>query len=928
LARQMKQDLLQNLCCAFGALLRPKNNRLFCVSEFLRETLMYLLCALTGISGCPTPVSAQSTGELVKNGGFEGGGGSDGRGAGIPRWNAFGLGYEVDRSVFHGGEQSVRCDSLRMEAVHGAAQEVALNQKRAAPIVVSGWSRADSVSGSKDSDYALYIDLEYMDGTPLWGQTAPFGAGTHGWERRQVMIAPAKPVRKMTIIALFRKHTGTAWFDDFTANQMDGAGIFDSQPLLPLPARHASIEGRKFQIAGGDGLSLTVDNDGNVIGVKSGSQSVASSAVGGFWVRDVGANIAPSAMKGVVTPRAPNGILLESASDPMQLRLTGHILPEHGAIAIDGDISDTSNKDRAVTVYFALPVAADGWNWGSDIRRSMRITSDLEQCNLTHVNVGATSGMSLYPVGCVSNSTNGVGIANQMDMPSVYRIFYNGPTRQLVIAWDFALTDKTNSWPKHQAHFHCTLFNLSAPAAAWGFRAAMQRFYALNTPNFSRLAMAEGIWMPFTAPESVKGFQDFGFAYHEGDNSKKADNAAGILAFRYTEPMTWWMPMPPEMPRTYENALKMVNDLAAKTDKITPDTPRPTPTELAKAVLNCGSQDEYGRYNLEFRNEPWGNGAVFVMDPNPELAASDERPTRGYLNYNAEMARRMYGPEGSSKSGVQNGEYLDSLEGWSDVLDFRPENLAGSPYPLTFETDSRRTTLPQWFSTHTFTRYLRDDLHNRGKLLMANSVPIRYSIYSAVLDVMGIEVNWLNGNGQFEPDGDDIMSLRRTMSGTKPYLLLMNTDYDKFDNSMVERYFKTCMFYGIFPSMFSANASEHPYWEAPKWYDRDRPLFKKYIPIIKKLSAAGWEPITYARTSTPDIYIERFGSHLLTVRNATSRDAAGTITLDIAAIRLPVSGLHLFDLATGTEVKSAMSGSRLEMTVSLKSGDAAALEIR
>jgi hypothetical protein len=904
--------------------------------EFVLSTNLYLhvsttlhaslFCAFLWLIPCLS--SAQSPGELIKNGGFEGGGGADGRGAGIPRWNALGLGYEVDRTAFHGGEQSARCDSLRTESVHGAEQEVTLNQTHAAPIVVSGWSKADSVSGVKSSDYALYIDLEYADGTPLWGQAALFGTGTHGWERRQVLITPAKPVRKMTVIGLFRKHTGTAWFDDFTANQMDGAGIFDCQPLLPLPARRASSDGRSYPVTGGDGLSLSLDAEGNIVGVKCGLQPVGSTAVGGFWVRDVAANIAPAAMRGKLTPRVPNGYTIEAASEPMQLRFTGRIIPEHDAIGIDGDVSDTSNKDRAVTVYFAVPVAADGWSWGTDIRRSIRIKPDQEQCNLTHVNVGATSGISLYPVGCVSNSENGIAIANQMEMPSVYRIFYNGPTRQLVIAWDFALTDKTNSWPKHQAHFHCTLFRLPPQSAAWGFRAAMQRFYALNFPDFNRLAKAEGIWAPFTAPESVKDYQDFGFAYHEGDNSKKADNAAGILDFRYTEPMTWWMPMPPAMPRTYENALKMVSDLAVKKETITPGMARPTLTELAKAVLNCGSQDEYGRYNLEFRNEPWGNGAVFVMNPNPEIAASAERPTRGYLNYNADMAKRLYGTEASRTQGVQDGEYLDSLESWSDVLDFRPENLAGSPYPLTFETDSRRTTLPQWFSTHTFTRYLRDDLHNRGKLLMANAVPIRYTVYTAILDVMGIEVNWLNGSGGYDPETDEVMSLRRTMSGTKPYLLLMNTDFDRFDNSMVERYFKTSMFYGIFPSMFSANAAEHPYWEAPKWYDRDRSLFKKYIPIIKKLSSAGWEPITYARSTNPDIYVERFGAHFLTIRNATGHDLTGAVTLDLGALKLPRAGLHVMDMTTGAEIKSSPSAGSLDISVSLKGGDAEALEIR
>jgi hypothetical protein len=38
--------------------------------------------------------------------------------------------------------------------------------------------------------------------------------------------------------------------------------------------------------------------------------------------------------------------------------------------------------------------------------------------------------------------------------------------------------------------------------------------------------------------------------------------------------------------------------------------------------------------------------------------------------------------------------------------------------------------------------------------------------------------------------------------------------------------------------MFSVDASTHPYWSEPRWYDRDRPLFRKYIPAIRKLSRA------------------------------------------------------------------------------------------
>jgi hypothetical protein len=382
--------------------------------------------------------------------------------------------------------------------------------------------------------------------------------------------------------------------------------------------------------------------------------------------------------------------------------------------------------------------------------------------------------------------------------------------------------------------------------------------------------------------------------------------------------------MPPAMPRTYENAMAMVNSLA--TD---PHPKSKTDQDLARAVLNSGTQDENGHYNLEFRNEPWANGAVFVMDTNPELAATPERPTRAYLDYNTDMAMKMYGTEAKRTRGDQDGEYLDSLEGWSDVQDYRPSDIAANPYPLPFDTDSRRPVLPQWYSTHTFARFLRDDLHNRGKLLMANSVPIRFSVFAPLFDVMGIEVNWLGSNGEWQPEGDDILSMRRTLSATKPYLLLMNTNFDKFSSPMVEKYFQRSLFYAIFPSMFSADAATHPYWESPALYDRDRPLFRKYIPVIRKLSAAGWEPVTQAKSSSASVYVERYGKHLFTVLNDTRQPATATLTIDQAALGLSAAlPPTIVDMLTGAKLPVSTANGVLILTLSLQPDQVLALELR
>jgi hypothetical protein len=115
-------------------------------------------------------------------------------------WRAWSEGFQRQGDFF-------LCDNGDDARVQrGAGQTVVLNQRVAAPIVATAWSRAEGVTGSAGSDYSLYLDLVYEDGTPLWGQSAAFDVGTHDWQRRQVVVLPEKPVRQLTVYLLLRNH--------------------------------------------------------------------------------------------------------------------------------------------------------------------------------------------------------------------------------------------------------------------------------------------------------------------------------------------------------------------------------------------------------------------------------------------------------------------------------------------------------------------------------------------------------------------------------------------------------------------------------------------------------------------------------------------------------------------------------------------------
>jgi hypothetical protein len=59
--------------------------------------------------------------------------------------------------------------------------------------------------------------------------------------------------------------------------------------------------------------------------------------------------------------------------------------------------------------------------------------------------------------------------------------------------------------------------------------------------------------------------------------------------------------------------------------------------------------------------------------------------------------------------------------------------------------------------------------------------------------------------------------------------------------------------------MFSHNAAENPYWRNPAWYDRDRSLFRRYLPLIRQVAEAGWQPVTEAVCDNSTVLVERFG---------------------------------------------------------------------
>lgn len=773
----------------------------------------------------------------------------------------------------------------------GASQTLSLNRSEPIPIIVEGFSKSENVSGSSDSGYSLYVDIIYSDGTPLWGRTGNFSAGTHGWEKRSFVIFPEKPVKSLTLHCIFRGHTGRAWFDDVRVEELTTAkGALFQGTAIELPSAINPQPCGEFTHKTSDGLQVRWNNE-TIERIAVNGEEITGNAHSGFIARDVATD---SHWYGFKDKKCPE----------LGLEVDYKMVPAQDRIEITGRLLNKTDKDRAITLVFGLPIKQANWVWAEDIRRSRKAQGKSDFWKIVSIDCGSTGSMSLYPLGAIYNDKCGLAIAIVPSKPAVYRIGYNPAAGLFYISYDFGLVNENDgSKEAVSPSFRFVIYQFDPRN---GFRSAFAKYTTIFPEAFVVRAKEHGLWMPFTDVSKVEGWQDFGFKFHEGDNNVAFDDANGILTFPYLEPMTWWMPMPDDAPRTLQEALAIRDKLL--------NSGNTAQRRFALVTRLATMYNEKGEPALMFRREPWCRGAVWSLNPNPYLPGIEDGDNKNLnaatLHWN-DNAKKRFLP--NNPQGKIDGQYLDSLEGYVTAnLNFRREHFRYTTVPLVFSRDTFKPALFKGLAVFEFTRWISQEVHKLSGLVFANGVPYRFTFLCPYLDVLGTETDWMR-NGKYQPASDSQMSLWRTMSGAKPYLLLMNTDYDQFKPEYVEKYFQRAMFYGMFPGMFSHNASENPYWQNPRWYNRDRHLFKKYIPLIRAISEAGWQPVPQAKCNNEQIYIEQFGSKhkgtvYLTFYNDTENLQRGELFLDSELEKLPIE-----ELFPGTAIKKTTTPIGIEL---------------
>ena len=585
--------------------------------------------------------------------------------------------------------------------------------------------------------------------------------------------------------------------------------------------------------------------------------------------------------------QAEAGRLRQRASG-QGLALSATFTPQADHIRVEAEIE--SAAERAIELAFALPVQAEGWWWDDGIRTRRRIAGDE-----TFEKSFACRGhqVSLYPFSSIHTDAAGLALGVPMDWPRLERRTYDSKAGYRT-AFDLGLSQHTRRFPAGKA---TVAFVIYRHDAAWGLRAAADKYYKMFPQFFAKRAKREGTWFFALRPSEAPYPKDFGFTFWEGFSTSPKERElareTGMYIFPYTEAWGIRQFFPEAKERTdmppYEERLAQLKALAA--DKASTKKWRGGPRhEVAQATLNSLPQLADGK--APFMEDKYGTWAMWWRtNSNPHLA----EPNRASICKKYRMDVML--PHA-------DGIYLDSVSLWlASYHNYRTDHIAATGLPLTFDPQTGRPALCGVFSMYEFIDWLASDLHGQGKLVHANIFSGANRFYAHLTDVLGSEVGGLVGRGRrlFEIETDEVSCMRRTFAYRRPTTnLLQEGSYRKpqppITHEQVLQYVQHQAFYGFYPGISTGGGEKAPgyknwkrYFRSPEFYERDRSIFQKYLPLIRRINRAGWEPITHARSAHDKVLVERFGSWRggnlhFTVRNQSDAKRRASVRIDAAAL--------------------------------------------
>lgn len=542
-------------------------------------------------------------------------------------------------------------------------------------------------------------------------------------------------------------------------------------------------------------------------------------------------------------------------------------------IFISMDFVNGTQNNRGLIVSTMLNFRGNNYIWGGGLY------------NEVHPDEHKLYGNNRYPITTLKDTGNQWGVAAAI--PPDAPVFYNTHFEDGVFGINYfiALTSKTLNFP-NEAKLKEVIYSINPK---WGFRSGLQNYYLDFPDYYHRRITKAGLWFngrTYPYPEDIKFYEARGYNQINSNNyelffktlknwknTNPITKVKGVDIFPYTivgqreiydlSDTTLDYITNREFYKTnkiitsksnYNKAMEILKNW--NTDKIIRFQTAGNANgfrsvkELREMIYNSGLYNANGKYIVIARRFQ-RKCLTFPLDPNPELFRNSPKMTIAKYSLN------FYIPQFLKAMPDIAGIYFDSMGRWADYLNYRQEDFKYAQYPLSIDIKGN-PVIPNVISHYEYLRAARKYLHDRDKLVFANGVafsdaklPNGHDDYDAEKGTSRFFIAALCDLATCESGAKTLMKnmiLYRTYMGSKPYAVVA---YQHEPTSDMEKYFKRGLEMDVFTSMSCRKSDPTDAVNAKLLHD-------KYLPLMKLLYNAGWEPITGVKGSY-GIYCERYG---------------------------------------------------------------------
>lgn len=536
------------------------------------------------------------------------------------------------------------------------------------------------------------------------------------------------------------------------------------------------------------------------------------------------------------------------------LRLNAAYQASSNRITVNGTVSTSGQDDRALTLWFSVPLDGNGWEWWQDLDRHTTITDTGGRLFFNWRPLAGGHLYSPFPLACVTRPAPAasLALAVPLSQPLLTRLAFRQESG-LYAAFDLGLAPRSG---QREASFE---LSITSPPAAPGFRAALDRYYDSYASDLRRTFGQAGAWFAGLNPSAAASPSVYGLLFDEQANAHLDWSRANrLLAMTSLQPWGVWRSDGP------------LQRVAA--DGLYPE--RPVGPEAVP--------DNGWMFDADGRRVEWStsDGASYI----PWCTDPDLLPDGPAALVNSRLAGRLQSDDEQGLDGVVLDGIGAAWSGWQ-VDNYRAEHLRAAGLPLTHSKVTRR---PVRYSALGQLEYLRDlsaRLRGQGKLVLGALDPSStLPSVAPLLDVIG--------GGDRMPSREQFMWLRavgyqKSLTFLDPRLL------DPTVMPEEQTYiWQQCLLWGAFPGAVG--------WLTARQVELQRPLFRAYVPVLRDLCAAGWEPLRHAVVNDVTIRFERFGYRddlYLVLQNPTPETRVVSLTIEPATLGLITVG------ADGTEQK-------------------------